>query len=87
MCDNLVGFYGVCASIFTGALFAQVEASPISGWENVSAIAILGMTMYFLLTRINERLDRLNDTIHELRADIQVLKSDAETHFEPEKED
>lgn len=76
MWDNVVGMVGVCASIFAGAVFAQAEGAPLSGMENVSALAILGMTMWYLLTKINDRLGVLNQTIQDMRTDIKLLQAE-----------
>ncbi len=71
MWENMVGFYGVVASICTGVVIAQAE-NGLSGWENVSAIAILGMTLYFLLTRMNDKLEKLSEHIHLLQLEIKI---------------
>ena len=76
MFDNLAGFFGVTASIFTSALFAAAEAPQMTGWENVGAITILGFTMYYLLANINNKLDTLADTIKELQIEIKSKNED-----------
>ena len=61
MMDNAIGLLGVCGSVF----LAQA-ATPTAGWEQVGALGILGMTMYFLLTRQSAQLDKLSDKITRL---------------------
>ena len=73
MFDNVVGVVGVCSSILAGVVIAQME-NPVSGWENLSAIAILGMTMYFLLTRQNVQLEKIAEAIVKQTLEIQRLK-------------
>ena len=75
MWENMVGFYGVVASICTGVVIAQAE-NGLAGWENVSAIAILGMTLYFLLTRMNDKLEKLSEHIHLLQLEIKIRKEE-----------
>jgi hypothetical protein len=77
MWDNAAGFCGVAASIFTGVL-CQSQAPLLEGWENVGAMGILAMTMYFMLTRINARIDALTDTIHELTTEVKLLHAESD---------
>ena len=83
MWDTVVGFYGVCASVVTSALFAQAESAPLTGLENVSALGILGFTMYYLLSRVLGRQDKQTETtlatqdaVKELRHETKELKEE-----------
>ena len=74
MWDNVVGFYGVCASVVTSALFAQAESAPLSGLENVSALGILGFTMYYWLSRVLGRQDKQTETTLETQNEVKELR-------------
>ena len=76
MWDHVVGFYGVCASVVTSALFAQAETTPFTGLENVSALGILGFTMYFLMTRIIGRQDKQTETTRETQEEVRELRAE-----------